>query len=140
MPSKPSCCTPPSWLTGNGSQASYRTNRLATWAAPERIQDHGKIAGPVTPVRCPRPFYWLAFRADDRACRHPGVEALLRRGDGELIAVPGQHSGLPWQRQHLLADRAELPGKVGEVVVVRDRPSRRQHVAAENGPDVLPAH
>src|SRR5260370_30098147 len=106
----------------------------------ERIQVHGKITGAVTCCytrKVPTTLYWLAFGADDRACRHPGVKALLRRGDGELIAVPGQHSGLPRQRQHLLADRAELPGEVGEVVVVRDRAGRGQHVADEHGPEVL---
>src|SRR5260370_24208245 len=103
-----------------------------TALAAERIQDHGKITGAVTCCytrKVPTTLYWLAFGADDGACRHPGVKALLRRGDGELIAVPGQHSSLPRQRQHLLAAPRELPGEVGEVVALRARAARGQHVA-----------
>ena len=49
----------------------------------------------------------------------------------------GQHAGVRGQGQQVLPDRGQLPGEVGELAVVRDRPSGQQDVPGEHHAEFL---
>src|SRR6185437_6912947 len=73
-----------------------------------------------------------------RAGRGPGVELLLGRADRRLRPLPRQDAGVLGQGQQVLADRVQLPGEVGEVVLVgHGRPLGQQDVTGEHGAEVL---
>src|SRR6266699_7099841 len=112
MPSKPSCCTVTSCRTFSETARTARSRGQADLV---------------------RGLVDQSFRAS----RHPRVEPPLGKGNGELLAVPGQDPGVAVQGQDVRADRAELAGKVVEAAVVRNRPAAADDVAGEQRAEFL---
>ena len=64
---------------------------------------------------------------------HPAVEALRGGTDAGFLAVARQHPSLGRQVEQPLADRGELPRKVGKLSIMRRRAAGEQRVPGEDG-------